>query len=424
MFRKLFLILYSFFFAHNALAYLDPASGSAILYIVISVVSAGAYFFRNIALSIFNFLAVKLRFKSGNISTTNKIVFYSEGKQYWYVFQPVLKWLSQNGHACVYLTSDKNDPGLTANFPHINSKYIGSINFAGAYLAQIKADFVGMTTPQLDVLTIKKSKKVKHYAHIVHAPVDIFTYRKFAFDYFDSVFCSGPHQIESLKFLEKKRKTPEKKLLQVGCTYYDFMLDKVSKLQPPIKVRPIVLVAPTWKDYSLLHKYGESFFDSLLKSSEYDVILRPHPQIYISYPLVIKAIEDKFNNHPHFSLDRAPSGEGSMHKCDLLISDLSGIIWDYVFLFNKPVLLVETPLNLDGFEATELTIPMWELESIPKIGTTISDSDVLKIDEIVTRWLSQTQKIDIKEFREKSLYNWGTAGEAAGKAIIDIIGLQ
>jgi hypothetical protein len=424
MCRKIFLISFSFFVAQNALAYLDPASGSAILYIVISVASAGAYFFRNIAISTFNFFAVKLKFKSEKISGSNRIVFYSEGKQYWYVFQPILKWLNQNGHSCVYLTSDKKDPGLTANLSHINAKYIGNINFAGAYLAQIKADFVGMTTPQLDVLTIKRSKKVKHYAHIVHAPVDIFTYRKFAFDYFDSVFCSGSHQIDSIRFLENKRKTPEKQLLPIGCTYYDFMLEKISQLPPPIKARPTILVAPTWKDYSLLHKYGETFFDSLLKCDEYDVILRPHPQIYVSYPLVIKAIEDKFKGHPRFSIDRAPSGEGSMHKCDLLISDLSGIIWDYVFLFNKPVLLVETPLNLDGFEATELSIPMWELESIPKIGTVIFDRDMGKIDEIVSKWLLKTEKIDIKEFREKSLYNWGSAGEAAGKAIIDIVGLK
>src|SRR5690606_26155606 len=162
-------------------------------------------------------------------------------------------------------TSDKQDPGLNSGLKNVTSKYLGNINFSAAYLAQLEADFVGMTTPQLDVLTIKRSKKVKHYGHILHAPVDVFTYRKFAFDYFDSVFCSGPHQIKSIRFLEEKRNTPKKELYEVGCTYYDLMLENLSRLSEEEKKRPTVLVAPTWKEYSLLHKYGPQFFRTLLK---------------------------------------------------------------------------------------------------------------------------------------------------------------
>lgn len=408
-------------FAQDALAYLDPASGSAIVYIIISIASAGMYFFKNLGISLFNFVAVKLKFKSSG-STHHRIVFYSEGKQYWYVFEPVLKWLNQHGHKALFLTSDKNDPGLKSGMENIESRYIGQVNFAGTYLNQIQADYLGMTTPQLDVLTIKRTKKVKHYSHIVHAPVDVFTYRKFAFDYFDSVFCSGPHQIKSIRFLEDKRKTPAKSLLEVGCTYYDFMLERAAKLTSIENRRPTVLVAPTWKEYSLLHKYGGKFFENILRSDKYDVILRPHPQIYVSYPDVIKKIEEQFKDQPRFSVDRAPSGEASMHKCDLLISDLSGIIWDYVFLFSKPVLLVETPLNLDGFEATEIPFQMWELESIPKIGSMLKDQDIEKIDSIVEKWMDANQKVDVVEFREKSLYNWGKAGEVAAKNILQIIG--
>lgn len=170
MWLRLFFILPTFFLASDALAYLDPASGSAILYIVISVFSAVVYFFKNNALSIANLVAVKLNFKKDAIIKKHRVVFYSEGKQYWSVFSSVMKWLNDQGHECLYLTSDKQDPGLSSGLAHITSKYLGNINFSAAYLAQLEADFVGMTTPQLDVLTIKRSKKVKHYGHILHAP--------------------------------------------------------------------------------------------------------------------------------------------------------------------------------------------------------------------------------------------------------------
>lgn len=401
----------------NAYAYLDPASGSAIVYIVISVASAGFFVLRNFAFDLYHFIAIKLKFKAIP-QLENSIVFYSEGKQYWYVFKPVLDALKDKGIRSLFLTSDKNDEAFKFANQDLEVRYIGSMNLTGAYLRQVRADVLVMTTPQLDVLTIKRSKNVKHYCHIVHAPVDVFTYRKFAFDYFDSVFCSGPHQIKSIRALERKRQTFPKELLEVGCTYYDHLIEETKKLEVKKNIRKVVLVAPTWKEYSLLHNYGGRFFEKLLSSEDLEVILRPHPQIYMSYPEVIASIETQFKDHPRFSIDRNPSGALSMKRSDVMISDLSGIIWDYVYLFQKPVLLMKTPLNLDGFEATELDHTMWELESIPKIGRYLDESDIEQLAEIVACAVSEKQT-DVN-FRDTTIYNWGRAGVVAASKLIEL----
>ena len=62
----------------------------------------------------------------------------------------------------------------------------------------------------------------------------------------------------------------------------------------PEKQRPIVLVAPTWKEYSIINRFGLKFFENLLQDDSYDVILRPHPQTYVSFPKPIAEIEDKY----------------------------------------------------------------------------------------------------------------------------------
>ena len=54
-------------------------------------------------------------------------------------------------------------------------------------------------------------------------------YKYFAFDFFDTVMCSGKHQIESIRQLEKLRKT-KKELLQTGLTYFD-VLENENKQQ-------------------------------------------------------------------------------------------------------------------------------------------------------------------------------------------------
>lgn len=415
----MFLILLFSIFSHKAYAYLDPAAGSAIVYIVISILGASFFAIKGLLIRFMSLMLVKIKKTDSNVES--RIVFYSEGKQYWNVFKPILEALSKKGVSARYLTSDKNDPGLKSEIKGVASKYIGSINLSAAYLASLDADFVGMTTPQLDVLTIKRSRKVKHYCHIVHAPIDMFTYRKFAFDYFDSVFCSGPHQIKTIRQLENIRGTHKKMLPEIGCTYYDMMLEKIKNAKGLPKPRPCILVAPTWKEYSLLHTYGKDFFHNLLLNSSYDVILRPHPQIYTSYPEVIKDIETEFSSHERFRVDRNSSGEEAMSLSDVLISDLSGIIWDYVYLFQKPVLIIQTPVNLDGFEGTEVQHPMWELESIPLVGSMVSDNEIDKIDQIVINAIDKNSSFDIATFRDTTVFNWGHAGEVAAEKVLEIV---
>jgi hypothetical protein len=290
------------------------------------------------------------------------------------------------------------------------------------YLKKLRAKFVGMTTPQLDVMMIRRSKHVQHYAHIVHAPIDVFTYRKFAFDYFDSVFCSGPHQIEGIKKLESKRGTPKKLLLETGLTYYDAMLEEIKKFPRFKSLKPIVLVAPTWKDYSLINRFGISFFESLLRSDHYDVILRPHPQSYISYPKIIQRIEDRFKDEPRLIIDRNPLATESMMKANLMISDLSGVIWDFAFLYSKPVLLLKTESDsIKGFEGSELDYEMWEMRERQRLGKIFDVDDIDNISQIVNDLLKNPSGIQLDKLKNESVFNFGRAGEVAANQIIGII---
>ena len=405
----------------NILLYIDPASTSALLYIIIAITATFTFALRGFFYKVKNLIVGK-GFKSNNDFENIDIIFYSEGKQYWNVFYPIIKALEKKEIECVYLTSDNNDPGLQYSSSFFESKYIGNLTMTSVYLNKLKAKFVGMTTPQLDVMMIRRSKNVMHYAHIVHAPIDIFTYRKFAFDYFDSVFCSGPHQIEGITKLEQKRGTDTKQLLETGLTYYDVMIDEIKEYGEIKKQRPVVLVAPTWKEYSILNRFGIDFFDSLLKDDTYDVILRPHPQTYVSFPKLISAIEAKYKDNPRMSIDRKSLGTESMIKADLMISDLSGVIWDFVFLYSKPVLLLKTDFeSIEGFEGSELDYQMWEMRERSMAGKIFDKNDIDDISVIVKDLIDNPPMMQLEELKKQSVYNLGKAGEIAANQIIDIV---
>lgn len=405
----------------HILLYIDPASTSALLYIIIAIAATLGFALRGFFYKVKNLILGK-GFVNSNDFEHIDIIFYSEGKQYWHVFSPIIKALEKRNIECAYLSSDEDDPGLKYESPLLKTKYLGNLTMTSVYLNKLKAKFVGMTTPQLDVMMIRRSKNVKHYAHIVHAPIDVFTYRKFAFDYFDSVFCSGPHQIEGIRKLEEKRGTDKKLLLESGLMFYDTMLEDIEKLPKPIKKKPVVLIAPTWKEYSIINRFGIEFFESLLKDDSYDVILRPHPQTYVSHPKLIASIEEKYQNEKRITIDRNSLGTESMLKADLMISDLSGVFWDFIFLYSKPVLLLKTDFeSIEGFEGSELDYEMWEMRERSKAGQIFDENDLDNISVIVRNLLDNPPLMQLEELKNQSVYNIGNAGEVAASQILEIV---
>ena len=161
--------------------YIDPGTGSMLFSIVIGLVTM-LYFLGKAA-----FIKLKFILSGGRAITSKKyfpLVIYSEGKQYWNVFKPILEALERRGVSTVFYTSSEEDPVFAVQFKHIHSEYIGEGNKAFTRLNFLEAQICLMTTPGLDVYQLKRSRGVKHYAHILHAVDDATSYRLFGLDYF------------------------------------------------------------------------------------------------------------------------------------------------------------------------------------------------------------------------------------------------
>ena len=89
----------------------------------------------------------------------------------------------------------------------------------------------------------------------------------------------GPAQAKSLRDLEALRKTPAKELPLLGCPYLDGLVARRDPNYPPED--NTILIAPTWGANGLLTRTGSLICKMLLKAG-YHVILRPHPQSFIS----------------------------------------------------------------------------------------------------------------------------------------------
>ncbi|GHV79756.1 CDP-glycerol glycerophosphotransferase [Spirochaetia bacterium] len=323
--------------------YIDPGTGSMLFSILIGA-AATLYFLARAVL-----IKAKVFFSGGRAASsagiTHPYVIYSESKQYWNVFKPVLDEFEKRQTELLYLTSSEDDPVFEADYQFIKAEFIGEGNKAFAHLNMLQAEVVLMTTPSLDVYQLKRSKMVKHYSHILHMPNDATTYRLFGLDYFDSILLTGEYQAKDIRTLEKQRDLPEKQLVTVGCTYLDVYAEKIKQIPRETDRHFTVLVSPSWGDSALLKLYGEKLLDPLVKTG-WRIIVRPHPQSKKSEAAMLETLTAKYRDTSNLEWDYERDNIYSLVKADIMISDFSGIIFDYTFLCDKPIIYVKQKIDL------------------------------------------------------------------------------
>ena len=406
------------FFAYS---YIDPGTGSMLFAVLTGVISTlffvGKTFFIKVKT-----LPFWVNRKNDNIiSERKKYVFYSEGKQYWNTFRPVLDEFSTRSIKCFYYTSDEEDPGLKYESEFVDASFIGKGNKAYAKLNILEADICLMTTPGLDVYQLERSKGVKHYSHILQAADEVTFYKLFSLDYFDSILLTGEYQIKSIRELEGKRRTKKKDLYVTGCTYLDVLSSELELANIERKSTiPTVLLSPSWGDNGILKKFGMDLILPLAATG-LNIIIRPHPQSSISEKDVLDKLQDKLKGYNNIEWDFKRENIHSMMKSDVMISDFSGIIYDYWFLLGKPVIYTEYEFDKRAYDLSDVEDEAWKFKIINEIGIQLGDRDIKTIVEIINGCLNNkllTEKI-IKA-KNTAYQHQGDAGKNCADTLISI----
>ena len=390
--------------------YIDPGTGSMLFSVMIG--AAATLFFLAKALIIK--LKVIFSGRKDGIqvdSSYKKYLIYSEGKQYWNTFKPVVEEFEDRGIELSFYTSAKDDPVFETQWKFIKPEFIGEGNSAFAKLNLVSAGFVLMTTPGLQVYQLKRSKNVKHYSHVLHMPNDATTYRLFGLDYFDSVLLSGDYQATDLRTLEEMRGTKKKDLVTVGCPYLDVYKKNIEEI-PEEENHPFtVLVSPSWGDVGILKKYGEKLLDPLSKTG-WRIIVRPHPQSKKSEADMLARLEERYKNNANIIWDYERQNIFSLKKADVMISDFSGIVFDYTFLCDKPVMYVNAGMDLRPYDAYDLNKKLWQYEVLEKFGTELKEEQFENIKDVIQ---SMSDSMELAEQRriakETAWMNQGNAGK-------------
>ena len=98
-----------------------------------------------------------------------------------------------------------------------------------AFLNNLDATLLLTTTPQLDVMTFRRSRRVRHYAHLPHSLGESRYVRPYAYDHFDSILCCGELLKKNIRLMESIRRSPAKLLLETGIPHYEELLRQATE---------------------------------------------------------------------------------------------------------------------------------------------------------------------------------------------------
>jgi len=101
-----------------------------------------------------------------------------------------------------------------------------------------------------------------------------------------------------------------------------------------------------------------------------------------------------------------------------MISDISGVIFDFTFIYSKPVITIDYSLDYKGKENEKINLPVWEETAREKIGIVIKKNDIKNIANIIKK--NTNIKISNK-YINNNIFNFGKSGNIAGKQIIEIL---
>ena len=350
-----------------------------------------------------------------------QIVFYSEKNGFYKYFRDVIETILRRTDIIIhYISSDPEDEIFSLESDSFHTYYIEEKLMV--LMMRMDADIVVMTTPDLQKYYIKRSmvRDDVEYVYIDHGMNSVnLMLRKGALDAFDTVFCSNDSVLQEIRAQEKVYGLKPKTLVKYGYAMIDQMIRTYSD-QPPVKNEPpVILIAPSWQEDNIMDICIDGILRNLLPL-QLQVIVRPHPQYVRHYPEKLDALRKNYRDFTNFCLQEDFSSNQTVFNADILVTDWSGIAYEYAFTTLKPCLFINTPMKVMNPDYRDIGLEPFDLVIRNQIGIALQPEETDKIADAIERLLHEPvfSKESIANLRDKSLYNVGCAASVGADYLI------
>ena len=289
-------------------------------------------------------------------------------------------------------------------------------------MMKMDADVVVMTMPDLETYHIKKSyiRKDVKYILVQHGIGSVnLTYRKGATDHYDIVFASGKAQYDEMIEFNKITNQIDRPIIKCGYPLIDEM---INEYEETINKQKTILIAPSWQKDNIIDLCLIDILDNF-KTSNYKVIVRPHPQHVRHMKEKFETMKEQYKNNKNIEIQTDFSSNTSILTSDILITDWSDIAYEFSFTTKKPVIFIDTPMKIMNPDYKEMDIEPFNIYARNEIGKVLKIDNIKEIKNVADDMIKNNKKYrqKITDFTKESLYNIGTSSEVGAKHIIKVV---
>lgn len=357
------------------------------------------------------------------------LVFYSENNGFYKYYSKTIDYILKYSNIPIhYITSDPDDKifDMAKENGRIHAYYIGAIKLI-TLMMKMDADVVVMTMPDIENYQIKRSivRKDIEYIYIPHGMDSLnMTMRTGSMDHYDSVLVAGKHQREEIEKTELAYDLPRKIIVDCGYPLLDQMIEERDEKvkESGKKDKKTVLIAPSWQKDNIVDSCLTELLDQL-KTMDINVVVRPHPQHVRHMPEKMEALKEKYADNKNIEIQTDFSSNSTVFEADLMITDWSGITYEYAFTTLRPVLFMDTPMKVMNPEYTKIDTEPINIWMRKVIGQVVKTDEIETIPQVVSQMLdsADSYKEKISGFIEEYVYNLGNSGEVSGRYVISAV---
>lgn len=354
------------------------------------------------------------------------LVFYAESNGFYKYYKGIIEYLLKHTNMTIhYITSDYKDNIfiLEKENKQIKAYYIEEKKLI-TLMMKMDADVVIMTMPDLNNYHIKKSyvRDDITYVYIPHGMDSLnLTQRYKSINAYDVFFACGKYQRLEAEKTNSLFKI-DNEIFDYGYTLLDEMISNYKEKKNNTNKKNI-LIAPSWQKDNICDLCLEEILSNLKNNKNYNIIVRPHPQEVKHKKEKFEQLKEKYKNNKNIVFETDFSNNSSILDADILITDWSGIAYEYAYTTKKPVLFVNTPMKIMNPNYKDIDVEPFNIWTRDIIGKQIEVDNLKNIDKTVETLLKNKDKYkkNISKLLEDSIYNLGKSDEVGANYIIDLV---
>ena len=354
-----------------------------------------------------------------NIDNKKKeFIFYSESKFYREHFIDLILNLKKSGQKNIILiTSDKDDVNFFKET--LTCLYIRNYLILTIFFKILNCQFMIMTLTDLGS-HFRKSKLCKYYVYFFHAIASTHqVYTNSAFKNYDIILSNGEYQFKEIRLAEEQFNFPKKEVVNSGY----FFLDNIKKkANLKSKEKRHVLFAPSWNynEENLFNDYAIDIISTLLSKS-FTLTLRPHPEHYKRSKNTINKIKKLFLNDKNFFLDQSFSNLKSLEKAEILITDNSSVVFEFMLIFKRPIIYIDYKEKIHNINRSKIVVKTIDEEFKVVFGNILNVNNLKSLSNLCENLINEnnisSQLVD--SFAKKYLSNLDNSASFAANYLIN-----